>query len=113
MFLSGDVIKPRSAVGAQFERHVKKYVRASGQVDGPISDVNHMEDGAPRARRYPSGCKQGVFKLSTVSWLSFVMSAKSYAVNANMPKRDGFDLCVLHDGLEVVTERRSSLKPLG
>jgi hypothetical protein len=44
-------------VGTQFENIVKKFVRASGQLEGAISDVKYMEDGAPGERRYPSGCK--------------------------------------------------------
>jgi hypothetical protein len=55
--LSDEVVKHLSVVGTQFEKNVKKFDSASGQLDGAISDVKYMEDGAPRERRYPSGCK--------------------------------------------------------
>jgi hypothetical protein len=55
--LSDEVVKHLSVVGTQFEKNVKKFVRASGQLEGANSDVKYMENGAPGERRYPSGCK--------------------------------------------------------
>ena len=55
--LSDEVVKHLSAVGTQLEKNAKKFVRASGQLEGAISDVKYMEDGMPGERRYPSGCK--------------------------------------------------------
>ena len=123
--LSDEVVKHLSAVGTQFEKHVKKFVRASGQLEGAISDVQYMEDGLPGERRYPSGCKpwgtpaeyselDGIWSAAAGSVCNFTVSIPSDTSRRDAMAMVHHQFTLMHKKifLEALHEHIASLKPL-
>jgi len=123
--LSDEVVRHLSVVGTQFEKNVKKFVRASGQLDGAISDVKYMEDGAPGERRYPSGCKpwgtpaeyselDGVWSAALGTVCNFTVSIPSDTSRRDAMAMVHHQFTLMHKKifLEALQEHIASLKPL-
>jgi hypothetical protein len=124
-FFSDEVVKHLPVVGTPFEKHGKKFVRASGQLEGAIRDVKYMEDGAPGKRRYPSGCKpwgtpaeyselDGVWSVASGTVCNF-----TGGIPSDTSRRDAmamvhhqFTLMQKEIFLEALQEHIPSLKPL-
>ena len=123
--LSDEVVRHLSAVGTHFEKNVKKFVRASGQLEGAISDVKYMEDGAPGERRYPSGCKpwgtpaeyselDGVWSAAAGGDCNFTVSIPSDTSRRDAMAMVHHQFTLMHKKifLEALQEHIASLKPL-
>jgi hypothetical protein len=123
--LSDEVVKHLSVVGTQFEKNVKKLVRASGQLEGAISDLEYMEDGAPGERRYPSGCEpwgtpaeyselDGVWSAASGTVCSFTVSIPSDTSRRDAMAMVHHQFTLMHNKifLGALQEHIASLKPL-
>ena len=112
-------------MGTQFEKRVKKFVRASGQLEGAISDVQCMEDGLPGERRYPSGCKpwgtpaeysdlDGIWSAAAGSVCNFTVSIPSDTSRRDAMAMVHHQFTLMHKKifLEALHEHIASLKPL-